>query len=78
MNFHQGAGLVENRDGAGNADIDAKDRRPARGLGGGVKRGVGPFQFTLPGRRGDALEKRRALMTEWAAFISTLPAKEQK
>jgi hypothetical protein len=29
-------------------------------------------------RRGDALEKRRALMTEWATFISTLPAKEQK
>ena len=29
-------------------------------------------------RRGDALEKRRALMAEWGAFISALPAKEPK
>jgi integrase len=29
-------------------------------------------------RRGDALEKRRALMDAWATFLSTIPAKEPK
>jgi hypothetical protein len=29
-------------------------------------------------RRGDALEKRRAFMTEWAGFLSTTDTSRQK
>jgi hypothetical protein len=53
-----------------------RDELPARDRRGGAcpcdRRQVGT------GLRGDALEKRRALMAEWGAFISALPAKEPK